>query len=348
MLFRQLFHAESCTYTYLIASRPGGEALIVDSVLEHVDQYFRLLEELDLKLVKVVDTHTHADHLTGMGILRDRTKCVTVMGAESAVDVVSMRVREGETINIEGLSIEVIYTPGHTNDSYTFKLGDRILTGDTLFIRGTGRTDFQNGDPEAQYDSIFNKLLCLPDETLVYPGHDYKGETVSSIGEERRYNPRLQVSSATEYTEIMNGLKLANPKMMDVAVPTNQRIGAAQGDVANSSWALSVDDVKVRCRDGNCVLIDLREETERQQHGVIPGSVHAPYGKLDDYVRVGGLLREMAKKANRQLIYYCAYGERSTLADQTSERMSIKDVYHLVGGIDAWKKAEEALEIPTD
>jgi len=344
MLFRQLFDAESCTYTYLIASRPGGEAVIVDSVREHTDQYLRLLNELDLKLVKVVDTHTHADHITAMGALRDRTKCVTVMGAESAADVVSMRVREGERIDIEGLSLEVIYTPGHTDDSYTFRLPDRILTGDTLFIRGTGRTDFQNGDPLAQYDSIFNKLLRLPEDTRVYPGHDYKGETVSTIGEERRHNPRLQVSSAAAYADIMNGLNLANPKMMDVAVPANQKIGAAQGDGAQAPWALTVAEVRNRCTGGDCVLVDLREESERRQHGVIPGSVHAPYGELDDFVRTGGLLREMAEKAGRRLIYYCAYGERSALAVQTSEGMGLKDVYHLVGGIDAWKKAGQDIE----
>jgi len=348
MLIRQLFDADSCTYTYLIASRSGGEALLLDSVLGRVDQYSRLLEELDLKLVKVVDTHTHADHLTGMGALRDRTKCVTVLGSESLADVVSMRVREGEKIDIEGLSIEVIYTPGHTSDSYTFKLADRIFTGDTLLIRGTGRTDFQNGDPEAQYESIFNKLMRLPDETLVYPGHDYKGETVSSIGEERRFNPRLQVSSAAEYSEIMNGLDLANPKMMDVAVPANQRIGAVQGDVSSEAWALSVNEVKDHCAGDSCVLIDLREETERRRHGIIPSSVHAPYCELGDYVREGGLLREMAEKANRNLIFYCAYGERSALAVKISEGMGMKGVYHLVGGIDAWKKANGKIKIPKD
>ena len=340
MLFRQLFDAESCTYTYLIASRLGGEAVIVDSVLEHVDHYIRILEQLDLKLVKVVDTHTHADHITAMGALRDRTKCVTVMGDQSAADVVSMRVSEGEKIDIDGLSLDVLYTPGHTDDSYTFRLPDRILTGDTLFIRGTGRTDFQNGDPEAQHDSIFNKLLRLPDDTLVYPGHDYKGETVSTIAEERRFNPRLQVSNAAEYAEIMNGLNLASPKMMDVAVPANQKIGAPQGYEAQAAWALNVEDVRNRCSGGDCVLVDLREEGERQQHGVIQGSVHAPYGELDDFVREGGLLREMAETAGRRLIYYCAFGERSALAVQTSEGMGLKDVYHLVGGIAAWKDAD--------
>lgn len=343
MLFRQLFDAESCTYTYLIASRSGGEALIVDSVLEHVEQYIRILDQLDLKLVKVVDTHTHADHITAMGALRDRTKCVTVMGDRSAADVVSMRVSEGERIDIEGLSLEVIFTPGHTDDSYTFKLPDRILSGDTLFIRGTGRTDFQNGDPEAQFDSIFNKLLRLPDDTLVYPGHDYKGETVSTIAEERQFNPRLQVSDAAAYANIMNSLNLANPKMMDEAVPANQKIGVSQGEDAQAAWALSADDVR-NYFDGGCLLVDLREEGERKKHGVIPGSVRAPYAELDEFLRDGGLLREMAKKAGQNIIYYCAFGERSALAVQVSEGMGLKNVYHLIGGIAAWKAAEGEIQ----
>ena len=209
MIFRQLFDQTSCTYSYLMASRHGGEALIIDPVLERVDRYIQLLDELDLKLVKVVDTHVHADHITGMGELRNRTKCITVMGENSPVDVVSMRVKEGETIDIEGLGLKVMYTPGHTSDSYSFLMDDRVFTGDTLLIRGTGRTDFQNGDARAQYDSLFNKLLKLPDDTLVYPAHDYKGDTVSTIEEEKAYNPRLQVDSVDAYVEIMANLNLS-------------------------------------------------------------------------------------------------------------------------------------------
>src|SRR6516162_8017561 len=221
MIFRQLFESVSGTYSYLLASRAGGEALILDPVLEKVDRYCQLLKELDLKLVKSVDTHLHADHVTGLGALRDRTYCVTVMGEQSKADVVSMRIAEGDKLTIEGMALDVMYTPGHTDDSYTFRLPDRVFTGDTLLIRGTGRCDFQNGDARAQYDSIFNKLLRLPDDTMVFPAHDYKGETVSSIGEERRFNPRLQVKSVEEYVDLMGNLKLANPKMMDVAVPAN-------------------------------------------------------------------------------------------------------------------------------
>ena len=177
MIFRQLFEPVSGTYSYVLASRHGGEALIIDPVLEKVDHYLRLMQELDLNLVKAVDTHLHADHITGLGALRDRTHCITVMGEQSKVDVVSIRVADGDSLRIEGLALEVMYTPGHTDDSYSFRCGDRVFTGDTLLIRGTGRTDFQNGDPRAQYESLFGRLLKLPDETLVYPAHDYKGDT---------------------------------------------------------------------------------------------------------------------------------------------------------------------------
>src|SRR6201985_1824360 len=195
MIFRQLFDATSGTYSYLLASRRGGEALIIDPVLEKVDGYLALAKELALKLVKAVDTHMHADHITGLGALRDKTHCITVMGEQTKADVVSMRLADGETLTIEGLTLDVLYTPGHTDDSYSFVMADRVFTGDTLLIRGTGRTDFQNGDPRAQYESLFNKLLKLPDETMVYPAHDYKGDTVSTIGEEKRFNPRLKVKS---------------------------------------------------------------------------------------------------------------------------------------------------------
>src|SRR6202790_1735669 len=212
MIFRQLFDSTSGTYTYLLASRPGGEALIIDPVLEKVDRYLRLVAELDLKLVKAVDTHLHADHVTGLGALRDRTHCITVMGEHTHADVVSMRVAEGDRLEIEGLRLDVLYTPGHTDDSYSYLLADRVFTGDTLLIHGTGRTDFQNGDPRQQSASIFNKLMKLRDETLVYPAHDYKGDTVSTIGEEKFYNPRLKVKSMDEYLAVMSNLKLANPK----------------------------------------------------------------------------------------------------------------------------------------
>ena len=249
-------------------------------MLEKVERYLQLINELDLKLVKAVDTHLHADHITGLGALRDRTQCITVMGDRSNVDVVSMRVSDGDRLKIEGLALDVLYTPGHTDDSYSFRMADRVFTGDTLLIRGTGRTDFQNGDPRAQYDLIFNKLLRLPDETLVFPAHDYKGETVSSIGEEKAFNPRLKVKSVDEHVELMDNLNLPNPKMMDVAVPANMRVGYAQEAIAQRGWAVTAVEAMTLVDRPEIALVDLREIEEREKHGIIPGSLHAPYTDL--------------------------------------------------------------------
>jgi glyoxylase-like metal-dependent hydrolase (beta-lactamase superfamily II)/rhodanese-related sulfurtransferase len=339
MIFRQLFDSVSGTYTYLLASRKGGEALIIDPVIEKVDRYLQLVNELDLKLVKAVDTHLHADHITGLGALRDRTRCVTVMGEQSKADVVSMRLAEGDKLTIEGLALDVLYTPGHTDDSYSFAMGDRVFTGDTLLIRGTGRTDFQNGDPRAQYDSIFNKLLKLPDHTLVFPAHDYKGETVTTIAEERAFNPRLQVRSVEQYVEVMNNLNLPNPKMMDVAVPANMRVGLAQEAIARQGWALSPAEATMLIARPDVTLVDLREKSEREKHGVIPGSLHAPYPELAANVQPGGMLHELARATRNRIVFYCAFGERSAMAVQAAQDAGITGACHIQGGIDAWKKA---------
>jgi sulfur dioxygenase len=319
MIFRQLFDSTSGTYTYLLASRHGGEALIIDPVLERVDRYLQLVRELDLRLVKAMDTHLHADHVTGLGALRDRTHCITVMGEQTHADVVSMRVAEGDRIEIEGLRLDVLYTPGHTDDSYSFVFGDRVFTGDTLLIRGTGRTDFQNGDPRAQYDSIFNKLLKLPDETLVYPAHDYKGDTVSTIGEEKFYNPRLKVKSVDEYVDLMKNLKLPNPKMMDVAVPANMQVGLRQEEIARKGWALSAAEAMGLRGRSEVVIVDLREKSERERHGVIPGSLHAPYPNLQENIDAGGMLHELAASTGKRIVFYCAFGERSAMAVQAAQ-----------------------------
>jgi sulfur dioxygenase len=344
MIFRQLFDSVSGTYTYLLASRRGGEALIIDPVLEKVDRYLQLVNELDLKLVKAVDTHVHADHITGLGALRDRTHCITVMGDMSKVDVVSLRVAEGDKLTVEGLSFDVLYTPGHTDDSYSFLAGDRVFTGDTLLIRGTGRTDFQNGDARAQYDSIFGKLLKLPEETLVFPAHDYKGDTVSTIGEEKRFNPRLQVKSADEYVDLMSKLKLPNPKMMDVAVPANLHVGLHQEEVAKRGWALSPTDAMKLVSRADVALVDLREASERDKHGIIPGSVHAPYTELARNMLPGGLLHSLARREDRRIVFYCAFGERSAMAVQAAQDAGLLSACHIAGGLDAWKKANAPVE----
>ncbi|KAB2914414.1 MAG: MBL fold metallo-hydrolase [Hyphomicrobiaceae bacterium] len=343
MIFRQLFDSISGTYSYLLASRRGGEALIIDPVLEKVDRYLQLVKELDLKLVKAVDTHIHADHVTGLGALRDRTHCITVMGEQARVDVVSMRVVEGDKLTIEGVALDVLYTPGHTDDSYSFLMQDRVFTGDTLLIRGTGRTDFQNGSARAQYQSLFGKLLKLPDETLVYPAHDYKGDTVSTIGEEKAFNPRLQVKSVDEYVDLMSKLNLPNPKMMDVAVPANMRQGLPQDEIARRGWALTATQAMAQIGDPNVALIDLREHSERERHGVIPGSLNAPYPDLAMNIRPGGVLYELACSTGKRLVFYCAFGERSAMAVQAAQDAGLTTACHIHGGMDAWRKAHGPL-----
>ena len=221
MIFEQLFDIKSSTYTYIISSGKGREALVIDPVIEHTNEYIKILEKLDLKLVKVIDTHIHADHITGLNELQKRTNCTRVMGEKSKSEVIDLKVKDEEKINIESIELKAIYTPGHTDCSYSYLMNDRVFTGDTLLINGTGRTDFQSGSAYDAYSSLFNKLLKLPEKTLVYPAHDYSGKKYSTIEKEKNNNPRLQVNSKEQYAEIMNNLKLANPKMMDTAVPAN-------------------------------------------------------------------------------------------------------------------------------
>src|SRR5712672_3374037 len=296
MIFRQLFDSVSGTYSYLLASRLGGEALILDPVLEKADRYCQLLRELDLRLVKAVDTHLHADHVTGLGVLRDRTHCITIMG-------------------------------------------DRVFTGDTLLIRGTGRTDFQNGSARAQYDSIFNRLLKLPDETMVFPAHDYKGDTVSTIGEEKRYNPRLQVKSIDEYIELMGNLNLPNPKLMDVVLPANMHVGLHQEELAKQGLALTARDAIASLGRPDILLVDLRESSERAKHGTLAGALHAPYPGIDESLKPGGMLREVAAATGRRVVFFCAFGERSAMAVAAGKEAGLANTVHIEGGIDAWKKA---------
>ena len=221
MIFNQFFDEVSSTFTYLISSGKGREALIIDPVLEKTHEYISYLKKLDLKLVKVIDTHIHADHISGLKELHKQTDCTLIMGENSRSEVVNLKIKDNEKIKIENIEVISMYTPGHTDCSYSFLMKDRIFTGDTLLINGTGRTDFQNGNPIDQYHSLFQRILKLPENFFVYPAHDYKGNKVSTIGDEKRNNPRLKVKSADQYAELMNNLNLDNPKMMDVAVPAN-------------------------------------------------------------------------------------------------------------------------------
>ena len=221
MIFEQLFDSKSSTYTYIISSGKGREALVIDPVIENTEEYIKVLESLELKLVKVIDTHIHADHITGLNELNKRTNCTRIMGEKSKSEVIDLKIKDGEKIEIESIKLQAIYTPGHTDCSYSYLMNDRVFTGDTLLINSTGRTDFQSGNSHDAYDSLFNRLLKLPEKTLVYPAHDYNGKKNSTIENEKNNNPRLQVSSKEQYAEIMNNLNLENPKMMDIAVPAN-------------------------------------------------------------------------------------------------------------------------------
>jgi glyoxylase-like metal-dependent hydrolase (beta-lactamase superfamily II) len=225
MILKQLFDTKSSTYTYLIASANGREALVIDPVEENVNDYINLLKELDLKLVKVIDTHIHADHVTGASKLKSSTNCTTIMGENSPAETVDIKLKDEETIKIDQLQIKALYTPGHTSDSYSFLLNNYLFSGDTLLINGTGRTDFQNGSSEDAYNSLFNKLLKLPEDTILYPGHDYNGKKASTIGNEKKFNPRLQVENVEEYIEILSNLNLSKPNMIETNIARNLKLG---------------------------------------------------------------------------------------------------------------------------
>ncbi len=227
MIFRQLFDKASSTYTYLLADDKSGQALVIDSVLGSSDELLILLNQLKLQLVIAIDTHTHADHITGLGSLREKTGCITMMGSQSQANCLSATFTDGEMINLGDIQLEVIYSPGHTDDSYSFYLAREgmLFSGDTLLIGGTGRTDFQNGDAGAQHDSLHQRILTLPDNVLLYPAHDYKGLTTSTLGAEKRNNPRLQIKDRQAYINLMDSLMLPDPALMDIAVPANRACG---------------------------------------------------------------------------------------------------------------------------
>jgi len=226
MLFRQLFDPVSSTYTYLIADLTTRQAVLVDPVLEQVDRDLKLLNELELTLQACLETHIHADHITGSGKLRQVTGCQSLVPDGAQATCASRFLRDGEVWSVGEVKIEAIATPGHTDSHLAYLVnGTHLLTGDALFIRGCGRTDFQSGDAGILYDSVTQRLFALPDDTLVYPGHDYRGQTVSTIGEEKRWNPRFGGRNRTQFIDFMAGLNLPNPQKMMEAVPANERCG---------------------------------------------------------------------------------------------------------------------------
>jgi len=339
MIFKQFFDNISFTYTYLIANKKGAEACIIDPVLEHVENYLKTIKDLDLKLVKVIDTHVHADHVSGISKLRDKTQCITCMGkSQNASEIVSMEVSDNEKFKIGDLELRALFTPGHTDDSYCFLLNDKIFTGDTLLIGGTGRTDFQNGNAEDQYNSLFNVVLKLDDRMLVYPAHDYKGETVSTIGFERKTNPRLQVKSKQEYVDLMNSLNLPDPKLMDIAVPKNKKQGVSI-EIQMQSNGINVQQLKTMIDQKVIKLIDVRENFEIQRDGSIENSLHVPYAQIENFFKNIKL-----SQPNEKFVLYCHSGQRTY---QALQKLKNGNIYHLVGGISNWIKAGEKISLPS-
>ena len=334
-IFRNVNHQSMFIVTPdgVIATDPIGYARP-----EGVQDYINEIKKVTEKPIRyLIYSHHHFDHVSeaaglGLPLLAHPIEAELIDGDVEAI--------EPETaIEVGDLRIEPLLTPGHTAGMLSFHVPGAVFTGDTLLIRGTGRTDFQNGDPRAQYDSIFNKLLRLPDETMIFPAHDYRGETVSTIGEEKMFNPRLQVKSVDQYVELMNNLNLPNPKMMDVAVPANMRVGLAQEEIARRGWAVSAADALALNGKPDVALVDLRERSEREKHGVIAGSLHAPYPDLAANVRPGGMLHELARATGKRIVFYCAFWERSAMAVQAAQDAGLASACHIQGGIDAWKKA---------
>jgi glyoxylase-like metal-dependent hydrolase (beta-lactamase superfamily II)/rhodanese-related sulfurtransferase len=335
MLFRQFFDTTSSTYTYLIANKKGAEACIIDPVLEHIENYLKAIKDLDLKLVKVIDTHVHADHVSGISKLRDKTQCIACMGkSQNASEIVSMEVSDNEKFKVGDLELRALFTPGHTDDSYCFLLNNKIFTGDTLLIGGTGRTDFQNGNAEDQYNSLFNVVLKLDDSVLVYPAHDYKGETVTTIGFERKTNPRLQVKSKQEYVDLMSSLNLPNPKLMDIVVPKNRKHGVPL-EIQMQFNGINVQQLKTMMNQKKVKLIDVREDFEIQRDGLIEKSIQVPYTQIENFFQNIEL-----SQSTDQFVLYCHSGQRTYLALQ---KLKNSNIYHLAGGILNWLEAGESV-----
>jgi sulfur dioxygenase len=361
MIFKQLFDPETWTYTYFIADPATKEAVLIDPVKSHIDEYIALLDEHDLKLKYSLETHVHADHITASGLLRQKLGAETGVGQLCGAIGADLQLQDGDVLEFGGgEKIKVIATPGHTKGSVSFLWRDRVFTGDSLFIGGCGRTDFQGGDAGALYDCITQRLFTLPDETLVYPGHDYQQRWVSSIMQERTTNPRLAAKTRDEFIEIMNNLNLPKPRLIDEAVPANRYCGLdederqdavvhrettrperATGSTQDLVEAakqqiteIGADKAKQLLAEGDIIVVDVREESEYTA-GHLDKAIPIPRGVLEFKV---GSTPELADKSKAVLVY-CRTGGRAALAAQTLQNMGYLHVLSIAGGYEAWQKS---------
>lgn len=342
IIFHQLFEPVSSTYTYIIADKKTKEAAIIDPVLETVDRDSKLIEELGLRVVYALDTHIHADHITGAGELRKRLGLKSAVSAEAEVDCVDIPLEDGQELLLGDKTIKVIATPGHTNTCLTFAFEGMIFTGDALLIRGCGRTDFQQGSSDTLFKSVREKLFKLPDEVIIYPGHDYRGLTSSTIGTEKKFNARLKETiSLDEFKKIMSELKLANPKKIHEAVPANLACGVPKDSrtmhpqTVDGTPEISVEDLfnhMNEVKSKKVRLIDVRRPDEyNNELGHIDGT---------DLITLGPDLTAYLEKGDRseEIIFVCRSGGRSGAATQESIKFGYKNTINMAGGMLRWNE----------
>lgn len=342
-LFYQLFEHESSTYTYLIADPASKEAALIDPVLETVERDLKLIDELGVKLKYVLDTHVHADHITGAGEIRKRTGAKSGLSAAAQVDCADMALNDGQELFLGTLKITALTTPGHTNSCMSFVCGDKVFTGDALLIRGTGRTDFQQGSSEKLFESVRGKLFNLPDETHIYPGHDYRGQTASTVGLEKKYNPRLGLGKSKEdFIKTMSELKLANPKKIHEAVPANLACGLSKDKrilhptMNDGLPEVTVENVQESL--GKVRLIDVRRPDEFSgELGHIRGA---------ELITLGPDLTRALDGGDRtqEIVFVCRSGGRSGQATAESLKLGYKATANMVGGMLLWNERRLPIE----
>ncbi|MCK5829383.1 MAG: MBL fold metallo-hydrolase [Methylococcales bacterium] len=361
MLFKQLFDKESCTYTYLIADLSNKQAVLIDPVDTQLDVYLNLLKENNLTLKYSLETHVHADHVTASGMLRQKLGAKTAVSSLCGAESADVQIQDGDTFEFgDGEIIKVIATPGHTPGSTSFLWRDKVFTGDSLLVGGCGRTDFQGGSSEAQYDSITQRLFTLSDDTIVYPGHDYSGRWISNISQERTANPRLAGKTKAEFVEIMANLNLPKPKLIDMAVPANRYCGVDE-EQANQAAVQRVEGSDPRRQTPNMddhlhqikqniteihpkkakdlisnstvYIVDVREESEFDA-GYIENAISLPRGLIEFKIQT---IPELSDKSST-IIVYCASGKRSALSAHTMQNMGYTNILSMEGGYAAWKQ----------